>query len=123
MIRAVTAASLIAVALVFAVPAHAQEAMKQAKPTKPKPRQFTGEITEMANMSVTLKNKDGETKMFTLTDKSKVTTVAKKAAELSDLKVGDKVMVRYVEEDGKNVVQRIAPPGPYKKKPKMEETR
>jgi Cu/Ag efflux protein CusF len=123
LLRTITAASLVAVALAFAAPVGAEEAKKEAKAEKPKAHQFTGEISavDIAGKAVTVKNKDGETKVFVLTEKTKVGTAENKAAELKDLKVGDKVTVRFMEEDGKNVAQRIGPPAPPKKKEKPEE--
>jgi Cu/Ag efflux protein CusF len=118
--KALLAIVAVAVAATFTLPAFAEDAKK---PEKPKAHQFTGEITavDVAGKSVTLKNKDGETKTVVLNEKSKVATADKKAAELSDLKVGDKVVASFTEEGGKNVALRVGPPAPPKeKKPKAE---
>jgi Cu/Ag efflux protein CusF len=103
----------LAVALAVALPVRAED---QAKPEKPKQHQFTGEITKVdaAGKSVTLKNSKGEEKTFTLADKAKISTKEKEAAELSDLKVGDKVTAHYTEQDGKNLASKINPPAPKK---------
>ena len=103
----------VAVALAFALPLRAEE----AKTEKPKPHQFTGEITKVdaAAKSITLKNSKGEEKTFTLSDKAKVSTKDKEAAELSDLKVGDKVTAHYTEQDGKMMASKINPPVSKKK--------
>jgi hypothetical protein len=50
-----------------------------------------------------------------------VATAKNKAAELKDLKVGDRIRVSFTEEDGKNVVQRNGPPNPPKKRGIPEE--
>jgi Cu/Ag efflux protein CusF len=97
------AATALALALAVAVPVRAEE---EGKAEKPKARQFTGEITKIEGSSVSVKKKDEE-KTFTASDKVKVVVPGKEAGELSDLKVGDKVTVHFVEEDGKDVAKRI----------------
>ncbi|MEI6084832.1 MAG: hypothetical protein WCS70_11070 [Verrucomicrobiota bacterium] len=103
------------VAVTFALPAFAED----AKPEKPKKREFTGEVTavDAAAKTVTLKNKDGESKTFAAAA-AKIATADKKVGELTDLKVGDKVKANYTEEGGKNVASKIAPPAPPKEKKK-----
>jgi Cu/Ag efflux protein CusF len=116
--KALLAVVAVAVATTFALPAFAQDAKKAEKP---KVHQFTGEVSavDAAGKSVTLKNKDGETKVIVLNEKSKVSTADKKAAELTDVKVGDKLVASFTEEGGKNVATRVGPPAPPKK-PKEE---
>jgi len=115
-LRAVTMLSIAAVALALAAPVRGEE--PAAKPEKPKKQQFTGEITKVdaAAKSVTLKNAKGEEKTFTLTEKAKISTKDKEAAELSDLKAGEKVVAHYTMQDGKAMASKIAPPAPPKKK-------
>ncbi|HUK81415.1 MAG TPA: hypothetical protein VLZ12_02170 [Verrucomicrobiae bacterium] len=102
----------VAIALAFALPLRAEDE------AKPKKHQFTGEITKVdaAAKSVSVKNSKGEEKSFTLTDKAKLSTKDKETAELSDLKVGDKVTVHYTEENGKDMANKIGPPAERKKK-------
>jgi len=110
----------VAVALAFALPLRAED---QAKPEKPKQHQFTGEIMKVdaAAKSITLKNSKGEEKTFSLTDKAKISTKDKETAELSDLKVGDKVTAHYTEQDGKAMASKINPPVSKKKPEKPAE--
>jgi len=112
--KALLAVVAVAVAAMFALPSFAEDAKK---PEKPKAKQFTGEITavDVAAKTVSLKNAKGEAKTFAAGD-AKVATAAKAAAELSDLKVGDKVVAAYKEEGDKNVATKISPP--KEKKPK-----
>jgi Cu/Ag efflux protein CusF len=111
--KALLSAVAVAVALAFALPVHAQDA---AKPEKPKSHNFTGEITKIDATSITLKNSKGEEKSFSVGAKVKVAVEGKEAAELKDLKVGDKMKVTYSEEEGKNVAHKIASPDATKKK-------
>lgn len=109
---------VITAALALALPALAEEAAKEAKPEKPTVRQFTGEITavDVAAKTVSVKNRKNETKEFVCDPACKVSTADKKAAELADLKVGDRTQVHYREQDGKNVCVRMTPPPPPKEK-------
>ena len=95
-----------AVALTFALPLRAEEA-KEAKPEKAKAHQFTGEITKIEGKAVTVKNKQGDEKTFSLSDKAKVVVPGKEAGELGDLKVGDKVTAHFTEEGGQNVATKL----------------
>ena len=97
-------AAVVAVALSVALPVRAEDAA--AKPEKPKKHEFTGEISKIDGASVTVKKKDEE-KTFTSGAKLKVVVPGKEAGELSDLKVGDKVTVTFVEEGGKNVASKF----------------
>src|SRR5712664_2850026 len=106
------AVAAMAVVLAVALPARAEG---EKKAEKPKKHDFTGEVTKVEGTSVSVKNAKGEEKVFAA-DKAKVHAKGKDAAELSDVKVGDKVTVSYSEEDGKNVAHRIAPPDAPKKK-------
>ena len=105
-----------AVAVTFALPSFADD----AKAEKPKPHQFTGEITaiDTTAKTVTVKNDKGESKTFTLAATVKIATADKKAAELTDLKVGDKIHTVYTEDGGKDVASKIGPPAAPKEKKK-----
>ena|SRR5437870_799338 len=117
------ATAVIAVALAVALPARAADEKKAEKPETPKKRQYTGEVTKVdaAGKSITVKKGEGDEKTFGVADKAKVATKDKEAAELSDLKVGDKVTVHYTEEGGKDVAHKIGPPDSAKKKEKKAE--
>ena len=114
------ATAVIAVALAVALPARAAD---EKKAEKPKKQQYTGEVTKVdaAGKSITVKKGEGDEKTFSVADKAKVATKDKEAAELSDLKVGDKVTVHYTEEGGKDVAHKIGPPDSAKKKEKKAE--
>jgi Cu/Ag efflux protein CusF len=114
--------SLLAVAVALSSSAFAAD-QGAAKPEKAaevkiKTHAFTGEITAVdakAN-SLTVKKKD-ESKTFK-TEGAKVRVVGKEDATLADLKVGDKVLVVSVEENGALVAKKIGPVPA--KKPKAE---
>ena len=97
-------AAVLAVAVSVALPVRAEDAA--AKPEKPKKHEFTGEISKIDGGNVTVKKKDEE-KTFSAGAKLKVIVPGKEAGELSDLKVGDKVTVSFVEEGGKNIASKI----------------
>jgi Cu/Ag efflux protein CusF len=116
--KALVAMTAVALATLIALPTYAEDAKKA---DKPKSRQFTGEITavDAAAKTVTLKNAKGETKTFQA-DGAKVMTADKPAAELTDLKVGDKVTAQFKEDGDKNIATKIAPPPAKKDKEKKE---
>jgi hypothetical protein len=119
-LRTVAAISLAVVAFAFAMPAIAEDAAKETKPAKPKKHEYTGEITSMdaAKKTVTVKKKDGDEKTFTLGEKAKIVVKDKEAAELSDLKAGQKVMVTYTEDGAVLTAHRIMQADAMKKKEK-----
>lgn len=88
-----------------AAPAKAEE---KAAPAKMK--QVTGEVTavDAKAKTLTVKGKKGDMAL---------TADEKAAAKLGEIKVGDKVMVKYKEMDGKNIATSIA----AKKAEKKEE--
>ena len=91
-------AIVLSLVLMFAFTAVTFAAEKAAKA---KTMQVTGEVTAVdakAN-TLTVKGKKGEVAL-TADDKA--------AAKLADVKVGDKVTVKYKEMDGKNVATSIA---------------
>ena len=112
------AASLVAFAVVCVAPARAEEEKTDAA-KKPRPKDFTGEVVSVDAKAgtITVKNKKDETKTFTLGEKAKVSTPAKsEGATLADFKVGEKVHIKYREEDGKLVASHVGPPKPKKDK-------
>jgi hypothetical protein len=115
--KVLLSAVAVAVALAFALPARAQEA---AKPEKPKKHDYTGEITKVDATSITVKKKEEE-KTFTVGAKIKVVVPGKEAGEMTDLKIGDKVTVSFIEEEGKNVAQKITHADAKPKKAKKTE--
>lgn len=80
-------------------------------------KQYTGEVVtvDAAAKSLTVKGRSAEM-VFTTDDKSTV-TINKDKKTLADVKLGDKVTVKYSVVDGKNVVRSIAvkPPKPEAK--------
>ncbi len=66
-----------------------------------------GEVTSVdaAGNTVTVKGKDKEIKL-NVTDKTKI-MAGKEKKGLADIKVGDKVAARAMEEDGKTVAKAI----------------
>ena len=76
----------------------------------------TGEITavDAAASSLTVKNAKDESKTFKVAADCKIAAGENKDAKLADLKVGDKVIVRYEEAGGAMVAKKIGP-APVKK--------
>ncbi|HUO76046.1 MAG TPA: DUF5666 domain-containing protein [Thermodesulfovibrionales bacterium] len=103
-----------------AAPAPAEKAEKKA-PAKVK--QVTGEVAAVdakAN-TLTVKGKKGDV-MVNTDDKTSV-KIGKEKKSLADVKMGDKVTVKYAEMDGKNVAKSImvsAAPAKEKKEMKKE---
>jgi hypothetical protein len=101
----------------FAYP-QAEKAMPKAEEKKAEPakkeapkakvKQVTGEVTavDVATKTIKVKGKKAE---IALTADEKM---------LADVKVGDKVVVKYTEEEGKNIAKSIKKSAP---KAKMEE--
>src|SRR5437870_13898274 len=111
------ATAVIAVALAVALPARAADEKKAEKPETPKKQQYTGDVTKVdaVGKSITVKKGEGDEKTFSVADKAKVVTKDKEAAELSDLKVGDKVTVHYTSEGGKDVANHMATADPRRR--------
>lgn len=79
---------------------------------KPKIKQITGEIkaldTKTMTVTVMKKMKDQVKEVTsTITEKTKI-TMDKAKKTLADLKVGDKVTLKYTESAGKNIAKSIA---------------
>lgn len=94
-----------------AKPAEGEKAAKGEKAAGVKTSQFTGEITavDAAANSLTVKHSTKDESKTFKTEGAKVATADKKDATLADLKVGDKVLVAFVEENGAAVAKKIGP--------------
>lgn len=74
---------------------------------KVKVKQITGEVAavDAAAKSLTVKGKKAE--VVISTDEKTAVKADKEKKSLSDVKVGDKVIVKYSEIDGKNIAKSI----------------
>lgn len=74
---------------------------------KVKVKQITGEVAavDAAAKSLTVKGKKAE--VVISTDEKTAVKAGKEKKSLSDVKVGDKVTVKYSEVDGKNIAKSI----------------
>lgn len=102
-----------------AVPAKpAAPAKKEVK--KPKARQLTGEVAaiDAAKKTVAVKRMvKKEAKEFTFNTDEKTSILKnKKKLELADIKTGDRIRVRYTEEEGKRLATSITIFAPKEKK-------
>ncbi len=97
----------------------AAPAEKMEKKAPAKVKQVTGEVTavDATAKTLTVKGKKGEVALMA-DDKTSV-MMGKEKKALGDVKVGDKVMVKYAEMDGKNMAKSIMVP-PAKKEMKKE---
>lgn len=117
-LRSMMAVSLVAGALVIALPARAEDKPADAKPAKeePKKHQITGVIASIDTKTNLLKiTKGTNTVELSCASHCSVSTEAKKNAEFTDLKVGDKVTCTYEDVHGKNMCHKVMPPKPAKK--------
>ena len=97
-----------------ATPAPAETKAETGKATEAKPapaakvKQITGEVKAVDTKAntLTIKGKRAEVTV-TCADKTKV-MMGKEKKSLADVKVGDKVVVKYTESEGKNVAKSIA---------------
>ena len=120
LLRGAMAVGIAAIALSFAAPVRAAD--DTAPPPKPKAHQWTGIVESIDSKAETaIVKKDTESKTFKLTEKTRYSTVDKKDATASDIKVGDKVTVRYTETDGVATALRIGVPASVAKKEKEEQ--
>lgn len=107
--------------LSFAAEKAAPAAAPAEKKAPAKVKQVTGEVAAVdakAN-TLTVKGKKGDV-MITADDKT-VVKVGKEKKSLADVKMGDKVTVKYAEMDGKNVAKSImVSAAPAKKEMKKE---
>lgn len=108
-----------------ATPMEKKEAAPVEKKAHAKVKQVTGEVTavDATAKTLTVKGKAGDVAL-TADDKTTV-KVGKEKKALADVKVGDKVTVRYAEMDGKNIAKSIivkaAPAEKKEAAPKAEE--
>jgi Cu/Ag efflux protein CusF len=85
---------------------------KAAPPVKPKVMQVTGDVKAIDTIAKTIivtkmVMKKAEETVVTVDDKTKI-MMGKEKKALADLKVGDKVTVKYREVDGKNIAKSVA---------------
>jgi len=107
-------AIIAAVLFVFAITSlsFAVEEKKAEPAEKPKIKQVTGDVTAVdtkagiVTVSKMVKGK-AELTVVTVDAKTKI-EMEKEKKVLADVKVGDKVTVKYTEVDGKNVAKSIA---------------
>ena len=119
LLRTATAAGIVAVALAIAAPVRAAD---EAPAPKPKSHQWTGNVESIDSKAGTvIVKKDTESKTFKTTEKTRYSTVDKKEAAVSDIKVGEKVTVRYTEEGGVLTAIKIGVPASVAKKEKEEQ--
>ena len=86
---------------------------------KPKRQQYTGTVTAIDAKAGSLIVKKGEeSKTFKIGEKTKYSTMEKPkgSAAVTDVKVGDKITVHYMDEDGVLVAHSIGVPQSVKNK-------
>ncbi len=104
---------VLALLFVFAITSISLAVEEKAVPAeKPKVKQVTGEVkvvdtkAKTVTVTKTVKGKAEETTV-TVDDKTKIMR-DKESKTLADVKVGDKVTVKYKEVEGKNIAKSIA---------------
>jgi len=92
---------------VAAAPVVEQKEAATAKKEKAKSTQVTGEITavDAAANTFTVKGRKGDVTL-SVDDKTKI-MAGKEVKTLADLKAGEKVTVKYIETDGKNMAKGV----------------
>jgi len=88
-----------------AAPAKAEEKAAEKK-APAKIKAITGEVMAVDATSITVKGKKGDV-TATVGDKTSV-KMGKEKKAIADVKVGDKVTVKYTEADGKNMAKMIS---------------
>ena len=124
LLRTTMALGIAALALSFAAPVRAADEAAPAptKAEKPRPRQFTGIVESIdAKAGSVIVKKDTKSESFKIGEKTKYSTLDKKEAAVTDIKVGDKVTVWYTEDAGVMTAVKIAPPKSAVKKEKEKE--
>ena len=98
--------------------------MEEKKPMEEKKapakvHQVTGDVAavDAAAKTLTVKGKKGDVAL--MADDKTAVMVGKEKKALADVKVGDKVMVKYAEKEGKNIAKNIVVK-PAKMEEKME---
>ena len=122
LLRTAMALGVAALALSFTGLVQAQDTNAPAKPPKPQRHQYTGEVASIdAKAGTVIVKKGAESKTFKISDKTRYGTADKtKGATLADIKVGDKVLVRYTEEDGVLTAHSIGVPPVAKSPPSTQ---
>jgi Cu/Ag efflux protein CusF len=119
LLRAAMALGIASLALSVAAPVRAADSNTPTTATAPKPKahSYTGDVTAIdAKAGTVIVKKEGaEGKTFKIDEKTRYATADKKDAALTDIKVGDKVLVSYTEEDGVLTAHKIGPPKSAKK--------
>jgi hypothetical protein len=127
LLRTAMALAIAALALSFTETVRAQGASMSSNPpaatpapapapataSKPKRQQYTGEVTAIDAKAGSLIVKKGEdSKTFKIDEKTKYSTADKPkgTAAVTDINVGDKILVHYVDEDGVLVAHSIGVP-------------
>jgi hypothetical protein len=109
LLRTAMALGIAALALSFTGTVQAQDTSTSTNAPAPAPKlkptrhQFTGEVASIDAKAgiVIVKKGSTDSKTFKIVDKTRYSTADKpKDAALTDIKVGDKVLVHYTEEDG-----------------------
>lgn len=105
LIRIVAVAAVAAIAFTSTSFAAKEKGAKAGKTAVPV---FAGLVDALDVAANTLTVKKGEeSKTIAVNGETKIATADKKEAALADLKVGDKVVVQYVEVDGKLTAKSI----------------
>jgi hypothetical protein len=86
---------------------------EMAKPTEiPKVNHVAGKVkavdTAAQTLTIAVKTKEGEKETVVTVDKETSINMGKAKKTLADLKVGNNVVVKYTEVEGKNVAKIIA---------------
>ena len=104
LVRSLTGLAVVAMVVALASPVRAGD----AKPKKLPAAGGTITAIDAKADTVTLKNKDGESKTFTCAPTCKFGGGDDKATSLADYKVGDKITVHYSDEAGKLTAQKLS---------------
>ena len=104
LVRSLTGLAVVAMAVVLASPARAQDAKPKKSP------EYAGAITAVDAKAgtVTLQKKDGDSKTFSCAVDCKFGGKEDKAKSLADYKVGDKVTAHYTDDAGKLVCHKLS---------------
>ena len=111
---------VVALLFVFSITSLSFAVEEKSMPAeKPKVKQVTGDVktVDMKTKTLTvvkvMKGKTEET-VVTVDDSTKI-MMGKEKKTLADVKVGDKVIAKYTEVDGKNLAKIVAIKPPVKK--------
>ncbi|HMK50797.1 MAG TPA: hypothetical protein VK435_12140 [Thermodesulfovibrionales bacterium] len=93
--------------VLLAVPMFAQAGMGMSATGKVVALTFTGEVTSVDPQAQTITAKRGETVFTAVVDSNTVIKKEKEEKQLSDIKAGNIVVIRYFEERGANAAKLI----------------